>query len=226
MGFTEEEIKSGKINVFDHLKNPKDIATLTTIMRLLETVPMIEQNLVDMYIELLDDKNLFKRLIKKKLNETLNRLELINKEVLKEVNHSNDRSAEVTEEYQFGLCDLADKFTASMIDYCERLEVLTNVSELYIDEERDQYLFSKIQILANLPKGATFFFMDNPNAVEYTYCGVKQIEDDWKAVYKKVNVKLSNDEIEFVESNMLRPVISTELLSKKDLEELFNKLKH
>lgn len=216
---TEEEIKKGSIDPFEHMTPSTQKVDIITYMRLLDIIPVMEQNVLDEYINSLTDKGIFKQIIKAKLNDVSSRLEKVNREVYKTMNKSGDKSLESNLSWYDGYYNFARKFTNSMIHYIKSLEILTNVSEVVTSVDRDKFILNNSQLLHQLNPGDIFLFLDTPNAIEYTF---NSLDHDDNGYYcKLIRVNSENiSTIEFKEDKLLRPVIKTNLLTSDDLLEL------
>lgn len=80
-GLTDEEIRSGKLDIFEHIGIPTDKIDVISIMRLLDIVPVMEQELLDTLIDKLTAQGLFKQALKARLKKISNLLDFVNQEV-------------------------------------------------------------------------------------------------------------------------------------------------
>ena len=220
-GLTDEEIQSGNISIFEHLKEPTDRASVISCLRVLDMLPVMEQEVMDILISKLEMQNLFKQNLKFKLNKVAKLLESVNKDVYKECDKSAKKTDISQEQWYMGMYDFCNKFSNAIVNYIRDVELITNVSEAFEEKDRNFEIINKATMLSKLKEGDIFFFLDSELFCEYTYKGLQWNEE--KNEYLMFFCKVENNQVAYKKEIMIhdnrlwRPVMVTNLLSEQEL---------
>lgn len=227
-GFTEEEIATGNVKIFEHLIDPNYKPKLVTYLRLLDIIPIVEQEILNKTIDILDAKNIFKQLIKLNLNNISKQLDKVNVELYRAFDKKNkSESSKMDRDHWYrGYYDLALKFADSLVGFVEGIEIATNVSESVTKVEQEERLLEHATIIGKVKPGQIFVFADRSAYCEYTFVKREKCDNGLKYYFHNTDDS-ENKTIDFYEENCFRPVLIVDMLSeknKKEVKELVSKL--
>lgn len=223
-GLSEEEISSGSLSIFEHLKDPTEKVDVISILRLLDILPVMEQEMLDLLISKLTVQGLFRQSLKARLKKISTLLDYVNSEVWKHCNKSGDKSKKSQESWYMNMYDFSTKFTNALVHYIHNIELISNASKSMDDHRRADEIIEQATLLSKLKPGDVFIFLDNTMFCEYTF--KEMIWDEEKEEYSIYFCKVANpgvlhtQEVPFYDNRLWRPVIVTSLLSPESLEKL------
>lgn len=227
-GLTDEEIRSGKLDIFEHIGTPTDKIDVISIMRLLDIVPVMEQELLDTLIDKLTAQGLFKQALKARLKKISNLLDFVNQEVWKTCDRSGDKTHYSQESWYRGLFDFSTKFTNALVNYVHNIELLTNASHTLSEKDQNLEIIRKSTFLGKLNPGDIFTFLDSSVFCEYTFDRIEWKEDTQEYImffYKMPNPGVPHSsKIEIYDNRIWRPVMVMNLLSEEELLNLKKKI--
>lgn len=197
------------VNLFDHIKEPYDQATVEGALHILKLLPVIGDSICNIIIEKLDNQGLFKGALKHDLNFIANKIKAVTTPKYKE--WDKDVSDEGGRAINFAF-DLSDKIAGELVKYVERI-VLMQEPERYNTDSLD-LVANKAQFLFKLNPGDQFIFVDEQEYAEYTYEELKQEDNEWICYYVKINTRIGENTIRFREPNIYRPILNTSIIFK------------
>lgn len=225
-GLSDEEIKSGKLSIFEHIENPADKCDVISILRLLDIIPVMEQEMLDLLISKLTAKGVFRQNLKARLNKISSLLDAINKDVYRTCDKTGTGTQESQEKWYLNMYDFSSKFTNALVNYIHNIELFSNVSNAFDNHIRHDEIINKATLLSKLKPGDIFIFLDSETFCEYTFKEMKWIEE--KNEYQIYFCKVANPlfpqetEIPIYDTRLWRPVVVTNLLSEESIEQLRN----
>lgn len=203
MAFTEQELKSGIVNTFDHATDPTAGVRFKSIMRVIEALPDVEQRLLDTAIDCMKEKGIWRHVVKQRISH-------LSKEVEKAVYAVyKDAAYEVEDKYKneqrLSTQLFSEKIATAVMDFAYLVDNMTNVYQTRTPVEQSNYLLAKADFIGRLEQGDSFFFIDEKtdgHNLEYT---VKSKAPDSKVIY----FRRSNPDMVFAAVDPFRPVIKT-----------------
>lgn len=226
MAFTKEEIESGSVDIFDHIKVDASIVDIKSLIRLLDFIPLVEQRLLDMLIERLQEGNLWRHLIKAELTKFNKSLDKVTNEIYKKIDYSGENTTKSFDEALIFGMNMVDKIAGSLLEFQSHIEKLTNASGDMTAEEVNNYILSNATFISKLSHGDKFIFLDpnSTNYIEYTFDKIGKIGDEIIAYYTKYD---SNGvPVTFTTTELLDVVIPCNILSINDAIELIKEYKN
>ena len=226
-GLTDEEIQSGNLSIFEHIENPADKCDVIAILRLLDIIPVMEQEMLDLLINKLTAKGIFRHSLKARLNKISSLLDFVNQEVFRTCDKSKgEKTAQSRETWYMNMYDFSSKFTNALVNYIHNIELFTNASQAFEEQPRTDEIIEKATMLSKLKPGDIFIFLDSKMFCEYTFKEMKW--DEEKQEYSLYFCKVANPlyphavEVPLYDNRLWCPVIVTSLLSTEALETLKN----
>jgi hypothetical protein len=227
MALTNEEIKNGHVSIFDHADVDVHKLEVHGLMRLLQFIPLVEQQCIDLLINKLEEKDIFKQLIKAKCTGAQRYIDSVAKEIYRQYGYrkkweKDDNADPLAESHMMFSVDMVDKFTQSMYDFVMKIEGITNAQGCLNETEHKQFIIDNATMLCKLQPGDTFVFIDVQHAVEYTYVKLVERKEDYFCKIRK-----ESEDKEFLENDIFRPVVKMTLIPDQTyLKSHFNRLKN
>lgn len=223
-GLTDEEIRSGQLDIFEHLATPTDKADVISIMRLLDIIPIMEQDMLDLLISKLKAQKLFKTALKARLKKMSSMMEFVNSEVWRTCDRSGRKDRMSQETWYMNLFVFSMKFSNALVNYIHNIELLSNASNAIDEHRRSDEIIEKATMISKLSPGDVFVFLDSLTFCEYTF--KEMVWDEKKKEYSIYFCKVGNpnfpykEEVPLYENRLWRPVIVMNILSKESIETL------
>lgn len=162
----------GKIDMFEHLKDPFNVIPLETAYRLWRVLPFFSQHLTDRMVNLLKEKGFWRQTLKQDFNGAIKHIKPASDSLVNKLFAEEEGDTFVPLNFEEAMCE---KFLCSFLDYYEKIIRIADVAEeADIDTQTQKYIDNiakQAQFMITLNKGDIFTFADTGKYEEFTYNG-------------------------------------------------------